>query len=96
MNSEEQQFFNTLNKKLWTARSNLDAAFKDSDIDYFLDDDAHDLIHEELEIQYYYTEKKVFWVRNDALEKSAKQRQSHASNSSESRLNNCRVSLFFG
>ena len=50
MGQIEQQFFNDLEKKLWTAtdklRSNLDAA--------------------ELEVRDYYTEKNVFWVPLEA------------------------------
>lgn len=43
-------------------RKALKAAFKDPDHDYYLGDDANELIYEELEIRDYYTEKKVFWV----------------------------------
>lgn len=44
-------------------REELKAAFKDPEKDYYLGDDADDeLIHDELEIRDYYTEKNVFWV----------------------------------
>lgn len=43
-------------------RKDLEAAFKDPHNDYYLGDEADDLIHEELEIRDYYTEKNVFWV----------------------------------
>lgn len=95
MNTEEQQFLNDLDKKLWTAankllpmldaavykhvvlgliflkyvsdafkerRAELEAAFKNPAHDYYLGDDAGDLIGEELEARDYYTEKNVFWV----------------------------------
>ena len=40
----------------------LEAAFRDPQHDYYLGDDAADLIQEELEARDYYTEKNVFWV----------------------------------
>ncbi|MBI1424968.1 MAG: N-6 DNA methylase [Gammaproteobacteria bacterium] len=43
-------------------RKELAAAFKDPKNDYYLGDDADELIHDELEIRDYYTEKNVFWV----------------------------------
>ncbi len=43
-------------------RAELDAAFCDPTHDYYLGDDADDLIPEELEARDYYTEKNVFWV----------------------------------
>ncbi len=44
-------------------REELHSAFKDPKNDYFLGEDADDeLIHDELEIRDYYTEKNVFWV----------------------------------
>ncbi|HKR11822.1 MAG TPA: class I SAM-dependent DNA methyltransferase [Pyrinomonadaceae bacterium] len=95
MNTEEQQFLNDLDKKLWTAankllpmldaavykhvvlgliflkyvsdafkerHAELVAAFRDPQHDYYLGDDAPDLIQDELEARDYYTEKNVFWV----------------------------------
>lgn len=95
MNSEEQQFLNDLDKKLWTAankllpmldaavykhvvlgliflkyvsdafqerRAELEGAFKDPAHDYYLGDDASELIAGELEARDYYTEQNVFWV----------------------------------
>ena len=95
MQTEEQQFLNDLDKKLWNAadrlRANVDAAeykhvvlgliflkyvsdafterreelkdaFANADHDYYLGDDAEDLIEQELEHRDYYTEKNVFWV----------------------------------
>src|SRR6187399_1871567 len=95
MNSEEQQFLNELDKKLWTAankllpmldaavykhvalgliflkyvsdsfkerRIELEIAFRDPRHDYYLGEDANDLIPGELEARDYYTEKNVFWV----------------------------------
>lgn len=43
-------------------RAELEAAFKNPGHDYYLGDDAGDLIGEELEARDYYTEKNVFWV----------------------------------
>lgn len=43
-------------------RAELEAAFKNPAHDYYLGDDAGDLIGEELEARDYYTEKNVFWV----------------------------------
>jgi hypothetical protein len=43
-------------------RKALEAAFKDPSNDYYLGEDADDLIQEELEVRDYYTEKNVFWV----------------------------------
>lgn len=43
-------------------RKELLAAFTNPNNDYYLGEDADDLIHEELEIRDYYTEKNVFWV----------------------------------
>jgi type I restriction enzyme M protein len=43
-------------------RAELEAAFRDSTNDYYLGDDAEDLIPDELEARDYYTEKNVFWV----------------------------------
>jgi len=40
----------------------LEADFRDPKHDYYLGDDADDLIDEELEARDYYTEKNVFWV----------------------------------
>lgn len=40
----------------------LEASFHDPKHDYYLGDDADELIVEELEISDYYTEKNVFWV----------------------------------
>lgn len=95
MNSEEQQFLENLDKKLWTAankllpmldaavykhvvlgliflkyvsdafrerRAELEAAFNNPEDEYYLGDDAGELIAEELEARDYYTEKNVFWV----------------------------------
>ncbi|MDP3522315.1 MAG: class I SAM-dependent DNA methyltransferase [Hydrogenophaga sp.] len=95
MNSDEQQFLNDLDARLWNAadrlRSNVNPsdymhvvlglvflkyisdafkerraelliAFKDPANDYYLGDDAGDLIEQELEARDYYTEKNVFWV----------------------------------
>jgi type I restriction enzyme M protein len=95
LNTEEQQFLNELDKKLWTAANKLlpmldaavykhvvlgliflkyvsdafkerhdelEAAFRDPQHDYYLGDDAADLIQDELEARDYYTEKNVFWV----------------------------------
>jgi type I restriction enzyme M protein len=95
LNTEEQQFLNDLDKKLWTAankllpmldaavykhvvlgliflkyvsdafkerRAELEEAFRDPQHDYYLGDDAFDLIQDELEARDYYTEKNVFWV----------------------------------
>lgn len=42
--------------------SELEAAFRDPQHDYYLGDDASDLIQDELEARDYYTEKNVFWV----------------------------------
>jgi type I restriction enzyme M protein len=54
----------------------LEAAFKNPAHDYYLGDDAGDLIGEELEARDYYTEKNVFWVpalaRWDFLQAHAK------------------------
>lgn len=43
-------------------REELKAAFTDPDNDYYLGDDAGELIEQELEARDYYTEKNVFWV----------------------------------
>ena len=43
-------------------RAELEADFRDPKNDYFLGEDADDLITEELEARDYYTEKNVFWV----------------------------------
>ncbi|MCU7937085.1 MAG: type I restriction-modification system subunit M [Candidatus Thiodiazotropha sp. (ex Dulcina madagascariensis)] len=43
-------------------REALKAAFRNPKHDYFLGEDADDIIAEELEIRDYYTEKNVFWV----------------------------------
>ena len=43
-------------------RTELEAAFRDPTDDYFLGDDAGELIEQELEARDYYTEKNVFWV----------------------------------
>ena len=43
-------------------RAELQVAFQDPGNDYFLGDDADDLIEQELEARDYYTEKNVFWV----------------------------------
>lgn len=43
-------------------RAELEAAFRDPQHDYYLGDDAGDLIADELEARDYYTEKNVFWV----------------------------------
>ncbi len=43
-------------------RQELIAAFKDPQNDYYLGEDADELIEEELENRDYYTEKNVFWV----------------------------------
>ena len=43
-------------------REQLKADFANPDHDYFLGEDAGDMITEELEIRDYYTEKNVFWV----------------------------------
>ena len=43
-------------------RAELLIAFKDPANDYYLGDDAGDLIEQELEARDYYTEKNVFWV----------------------------------
>ena len=43
-------------------RAELEAAFRDPQHDYYLGDDAPDLIQDELEARDYYTEKNVFWV----------------------------------
>ena len=40
----------------------LEASFRDPKHDYYLGDDADELIVEELETRDYYTEKNVFWV----------------------------------
>lgn len=57
-------------------RAELQAAFKDPANDYYLGDDAGDLVEQELEARDYYTEKNVFWVpaiaRWDFLQKNAK------------------------
>ena len=43
-------------------RVELEAAFNDPANDYYLGDDAGELIEQELEARDYYTEKNVFWV----------------------------------
>ena len=43
-------------------RTELEAAFRDPSDDYFLGDDAGELIEQKLEARDYYTEKNVFWV----------------------------------
>ncbi len=43
-------------------RAELEAAFRDPNHDYYLGDDADEMIAEELEARDYYTEKNVFWV----------------------------------
>ncbi|MGR9100799.1 MAG: type I restriction-modification system subunit M N-terminal domain-containing protein, partial [Gammaproteobacteria bacterium] len=43
-------------------REQLKADFANPDHDYYLGEDADDMITEELEIRDYYTEKNVFWV----------------------------------
>ncbi|MFN7610032.1 MAG: N-6 DNA methylase, partial [bacterium] len=43
-------------------RAELEAAFRDPKHEYYLGDDANDLVHGELETRDYYTEKNVFWV----------------------------------
>jgi len=57
-------------------RTELDAAFREPENDYFLGDDGADLIEQELEARDYYTEKNVFWVpalaRWDFIKDSAK------------------------
>jgi type I restriction enzyme M protein len=45
-----------------TRRQELIKAFKDPKNDYYLGEDADDIIEEELENRDYYTEKNVFWV----------------------------------
>ncbi len=57
-------------------RLELEAAFKDPSNDYYLGEDAAELIAQELEARDYYTETNVFWVpalaRWDFLKDSAK------------------------
>lgn len=57
-------------------RQELEAAFKDPANDYYLGEDAGELIAQELEARDYYTETNVFWVpalaRWDFLKDSAK------------------------
>jgi type I restriction enzyme M protein len=57
-------------------RLELEAAFKDPANDYYLGEDAGDLIAQELEARDYYTETNVFWVpalaRWDFLKDNAK------------------------
>ncbi len=109
MKSEEQQFLNDLDKRLWTTanrllpmldaavykhvvlgliflkyvsdsfkerREELKGAFADPKNDYYLGDDAGDMVEQELEARDYYTEKNVFWVpalaRWDFIEGHAK------------------------
>ena len=43
-------------------REQLLASFKDPKNDYYLGDDAEEMVEEEIEIRDYYTEKNVFWV----------------------------------
>ncbi len=43
-------------------RAELEAAFRDPNHDYYLGDDADEMIAGELEARDYYTEKNVFWV----------------------------------
>ena len=95
MNTEEQQFLNDLDRRLWNAadrlRSNVNPSdymhvvlglvflkyvsdafgerraellevFSDPSHDYYLGDDASELIEQELEARDYYLEKNVFWV----------------------------------
>ncbi|MEO8058911.1 MAG: type I restriction-modification system subunit M [Burkholderiales bacterium] len=109
MNTEEQQFLNDLDKRLWNAadrlrsnvnpsdymhvvlglvflkyvsdafkerRTELEAAFTNPEHDYYLGDDAGEMIEQELEARDYYLEKNVFWVpalaRWDFIQKNAK------------------------
>jgi len=62
MNTVEQQFFNDLEKKLWTAadklRSSLDASVYKHVV--------LGLLAAELEVRDYYTEKNVVWVPLEA------------------------------
>lgn len=57
-------------------RAELEREFRDPDHDYYLGEDAGDLMAEELEARDYYTEKNVFWVpalaRWDFIRTSAK------------------------
>ncbi|GAB4061299.1 class I SAM-dependent DNA methyltransferase [Uliginosibacterium sediminicola] len=57
-------------------RTELEAAFTEPANDYYLGDDAGELIEQELEARDYYTEKNVFWVpalaRWDFLKDNAK------------------------
>jgi type I restriction enzyme M protein len=57
-------------------RAELEGVFRDPNHDYYLGEDADDLIPEELETRDYYTEKNVFWVpalaRWDFLQAHAK------------------------
>jgi len=57
-------------------RAELDANFRDPSHDYYLGEDAEDLIAEELEARDYYTEKNIFWVpalaRWDFIQANAK------------------------
>jgi type I restriction enzyme M protein len=43
-------------------RTELEAAFNDPTNDYYLGDDASELIEQELEARDYFTEKNIFWV----------------------------------
>jgi type I restriction enzyme M protein len=43
-------------------RAELEASFRDPNHDYYLGDDAGDLLTDELEARDYYTEKNVFWI----------------------------------
>jgi type I restriction enzyme M protein len=43
-------------------RTELKIKFQTPDDDYYLGDNAEELIKEELEVRDYYTEKNVFWV----------------------------------
>jgi type I restriction-modification system DNA methylase subunit len=109
MNTEEQQFLNDLDKRLWNAadrlrsnvnpsdymhvvlglvflkyvfdafkerRTELEAAFKNPEHDYYLGSDSGDMLEQELEARDYYLEKNVFWVpalaRWDFIKDSAK------------------------
>jgi type I restriction enzyme M protein len=57
-------------------RIELEAAFKDPANDYYLGEDAAEIIEQELEARDYYTEKNVFWVpalaRWDFIQTNAK------------------------
>jgi len=57
-------------------RTELEAVFRDPENEYYLGEDAEDLIPGELEARDYYTEKNVFWVpalsRWDFIQNNAK------------------------